>query len=86
MTGRFVRAQPADWIDTLLASRKPAMMLVEHGLAPPDVRRAIGAARKALREPEQLGPALQALQSTVQSALDVHRSDAGAAYLQAEAP
>jgi hypothetical protein len=82
VTARFVRAQPADWIDTLLASRKTAMMLLERGLTPPDVRRAIGVARKALREPEQLGPALRALQS----ALDAHQSDSSAAHHQAKSP
>lgn len=53
------RVQPADWIDALWSSHAPATSLIEQGRAPPEVRRAIGAARKALREPDSLLPALQ---------------------------
>ncbi len=65
LTSRFVRVQPADWIDLLLACREPACALFEAGQAPAEVRRAIGAARKALREPDQLASALLALQSAL---------------------
>ncbi|MCS0660282.1 FUSC family protein [Massilia terrae] len=65
LTSRFVRVQPADWIDLLLACREPACALFEAGQAPPEVRRAIGAARQALREPEELAVSLRALQSTL---------------------
>lgn len=65
LTSRFVRVQPADWIDLLLACREPACALFEAGQAPAEVRRAIGAARKALREPDQLACALRALQSAL---------------------
>jgi len=56
---------PADWIDTLLACRIPALALIEGGEAPGHVRKALGAARKALREPENLLPALQQLRQTL---------------------
>lgn len=63
---RHVRApQPADWADALLACRDAAVALIERGEAPADVRRALGAARKALREPAALLPALQALQQSL---------------------
>lgn len=65
LTSRFVRVQPADWIDLLLACRAPAVALFEAGEAPAEVRRAIGAARKALREPEQVTPALRSLQAAL---------------------
>jgi hypothetical protein len=53
--------QPADWADTLLACRTPAVVLIGRGATPGTLRQAIGAARKALREPETLLPALQQL-------------------------
>lgn len=58
-------AQPADWIDTLLACRAPALALIESGKTPADVRRAIGAARKALLEPATLLATLQNLQRSL---------------------
>lgn len=60
-TRRFRPVQPADWVEALLACREPAATLIERGEAPGDVRRAIGAARMALREPEALLQALQTL-------------------------
>jgi hypothetical protein len=62
LTRRFRAIQPADWGDTLLACRVPAIDLIVQGQAPGRVRQAIGAARKALRQPEQLLPALRELQ------------------------
>lgn len=62
VTRRLRRLQPADWIDVLLACRNPAAALIENGETPADVRRSISAARKALREPSTLLPALQNLQ------------------------
>ena len=53
--------QPADWIDALIACRNPAVALIESGATPTDVRRSIGAARKALIEPATLSSALQEL-------------------------
>lgn len=60
-------AQPAEWIDALLACRAPAQALVERQLAPAEVRRAIGVARKSLREPEELASALDALRDVLQA-------------------
>ena len=56
---------PADWIDALVACRDPAMVLINEGATPGEVRKGVGAARKALREPETLLPALQALRVTM---------------------
>lgn len=61
VTRRFRPLQPADWVDALLASRAPAIALIDQGATPGDVRKAVGAARKALREPEALLPALRNL-------------------------
>ena len=63
-TQRFRPLQPADWVDTLVACREPAAALIDQGATPGVVRKAIGAARKAIREPEELLPALR----------DMHRS------------
>lgn len=62
---RRMRA-PAQWIDTLLDCRAQALMLIAGGVSPPAVRRAIGAARQALREPARLQPALEALREALQ--------------------
>jgi len=56
---------PADWIDALFACRDPAMVLVNEGATPGEVRKGVGAARKALREPETLLPALRALRDAM---------------------
>lgn len=55
------KTHPADWIDALVACRQPALTLIERGETPPAARRAVGAARKALLEPETLLPALEGL-------------------------
>jgi hypothetical protein len=60
-TTRFGRIQPADWIDALVALREPATARIEQGDASPRLRAAVGAARKALRDPEAIGGALAAL-------------------------
>lgn len=57
--------QPADWIDVLSACRQPAMALIEQGATPGNVRRTVGAARQALREPERLLDALEALRDSL---------------------
>jgi len=64
-TRRFRDVQPADWIDTLLACRTPALALIERGETPASVRRLIGAARKAMREPAQILPALLMLRDSL---------------------
>lgn len=66
---RHVRSwQAADWIDALLACADPATELMNYGAVPVDVRKAIGAARKAMREPEQLLPALRQLRLSLSAA------------------
>lgn len=55
----------ADWADTLLACREPAQALIEQGATPGRVRQAVGAARRALREPDTLLPSLRALQDSL---------------------
>ena len=57
--------QQADWIDVLSACRTPALTLIEQGATPGNVRRAVGAARQALREPERLLDALKALRDSL---------------------
>ncbi|WP_426662973.1 FUSC family protein [Rhodanobacter aciditrophus] len=57
--------QPADWIDALAACHRPAVALIERGAAPGDARRAVGMARRALREPERLLGALEALRASL---------------------
>ena len=58
--------RPADWIDALADCRASAVALIEQGAAPGNVRRAIGMARQALREPERLLDALGALRDSLQ--------------------
>jgi hypothetical protein len=53
--------QPLDWIDALAACEAPVLALVASGETPGAVRKALSAARKALREPAEIGPALAAL-------------------------
>jgi hypothetical protein len=57
--------QPADWIDALAGCRAPAVMSIEQGATPGNVRRAVGMARQALREPERLLEALKALRDSL---------------------
>ena len=57
LLGGAAALEPAD---LLLDCRMHACALAASG-APPEVRRAVGAARKALREPAQLAPALRHL-------------------------
>ncbi|WP_199099957.1 FUSC family protein [Dyella sp. ASV21] len=64
-TRRLRATHPADWIDALLACRTPAIALIEQGQTPGRVRQAVGAARKALREPDTLLPALLQLRQTL---------------------
>ena len=63
---RWRPLQPADWIDTLVACRGSAIVLAERGPVPGAVRKAIGAARKAMREPVEIGPALEELRKALE--------------------
>ena len=65
VTLRAPARQPADWIDALAASRDAAVALIESGATPADVRRAVGAARKALLDVATLTPALAALRDAL---------------------
>jgi uncharacterized membrane protein YccC len=65
---RFGSAHPADWIEALVACRDPALALIDAGETPGAVRKAVGAARKAIRQPGELLTALG----------DVRRALAGA--------
>ncbi|GAB3782448.1 FUSC family protein [Dyella agri] len=75
--------QPADWIEALAGCRAPALTLIEQGATPGNVRRAVGAARQALRETERLLPALLALREAMEAACAQHgvalREDASVA-------
>jgi hypothetical protein len=62
---RWRPLQPVDWIDTLLGCRAAIVALVERGETPGAMRKAVGAARKSLREPAEIGPALAALQQAL---------------------
>lgn len=57
--------QPADWIDALAGCRAAAVALVEQGATPGNVRRAVGMARQALREPERVLDALRVLRDSL---------------------
>jgi uncharacterized membrane protein YccC len=65
LTRRVGAAQPADWVDALLACRLPAIFLIESGATPSSVRLALGTARQCLREPQALLPALLNLQRSM---------------------
>jgi hypothetical protein len=65
ITQGFRAVQPADWVDTLLACRAPAIEVIARGETPGRLRQAIGAARKSLREPDTLLPALQQLRQAL---------------------
>jgi len=64
-TRRLKPVHPADWIDALNACRVPAIALIATGQTPGTVRKAVGAARKALREPDGLLPALEAMRESL---------------------
>jgi uncharacterized membrane protein YccC len=65
LTYRRKRVHPADWIDALFACRYHAIVLINEGATPGEVRKNVGAARRAMREPETLLPALQALRDAM---------------------
>jgi len=59
---------PARWLEELLACRADALRLIERGATPPETRRAVGAARKALQDPAALATALQQLRLALRTA------------------
>jgi hypothetical protein len=61
LTRRFQPTQPAEWVEALVACRDPAIALIEQKKAPGTVRRAVGAARRSLRTPSEILPALEGL-------------------------
>lgn len=61
VTRHFSTIQPADWVDALAACRVPAVALLDRGETPGTVRKAVGAARKSVREPAELQQALREL-------------------------
>jgi Fusaric acid resistance protein-like len=65
VTGKLKPVHPADWIDALASCRVPAVSLISAGQTPGAVRKAVGAARKALREQDSLLPALVALRQSL---------------------
>lgn len=56
---------PADWADTLLDCRQSACALIDRGATPGRIRQLVGAARRSLREPETLAPALHELRGAL---------------------
>ncbi|GLQ91296.1 hypothetical protein GCM10007901_02460 [Dyella acidisoli] len=58
----------ADWIEALLSCREPGGKLIEQGQAPPSVHRALAHARRSMREPVQILPALQQLHACLHDA------------------
>jgi uncharacterized membrane protein YccC len=67
-TRRFRTVHPADWLDVLGDCREPAITLIDQGKTTGGVRVAVGAARKSLREPAQLLPALHRLRQALTGA------------------
>ncbi|HKE48581.1 MAG TPA: FUSC family protein [Rhodanobacteraceae bacterium] len=49
---------PADWIDALIACRAPAVALIQARETPAALRKAVGSARRAVRDPSELSAAL----------------------------
>ena len=82
----FRAIQPADWIDALANCRAPAVALAVAGRTPGAVRKAVGAARRALREPAELSPALSELARTLAAAVESPQPAEGAELRPAPHP
>jgi Fusaric acid resistance protein-like len=65
LTRRLRNVQPADWVDALVACRQPAIELIDKGETPGPVRKAVGMARKSMREPAEILPALLELRGSL---------------------
>lgn len=63
-------SRPDRWAAVLLACEPSALTLLARDQATVEVRRAIGTARKALREPASLQDALDALRGSLEAAVD----------------
>ncbi|WP_237657025.1 FUSC family protein [Agreia sp. COWG] len=55
--------EPADWIDTLTSCETSAVALIKAGSASDSVRHAVRSARRSLKEPSELQPALERLKT-----------------------
>jgi hypothetical protein len=65
LTRRLRAVQPADWVDALMACKEPAIELIEKSETPGSVRKAVGMARKSMREPGEILPALRELRGSL---------------------
>jgi Fusaric acid resistance protein-like len=65
VTRRFRNLQPADWVDALAACRDPAIARIESRETSDSVHRAVGAARRSMRQPDEILPALRALSTAL---------------------
>ena len=65
LTRRLRTVQPADWVDVLVACKQPAIELIDKGETPGPVRKAVGKARKSIREPAEILPALLELRGSL---------------------
>jgi hypothetical protein len=65
LTHRLRRIQPADWVDALVACKGPAIELIEKSETPGPVRKAVGTARKSMRDPGEILPALLELRGSL---------------------
>lgn len=68
VANRIRPERAADWIDTLLSCRPAASQLIEQGGAPASVHQALAHARRAMREPDKILPALQQLHASLHAA------------------
>ena len=77
VTRHFRAIQPADWVDALAACTDPAITLIEKGETSGPVRRAVGAARKSIREPGEILSALQELRRSLAEQAQASRGNSG---------
>jgi uncharacterized membrane protein YccC len=62
---RIQPLQPADWVDALQACAAPTAAIIVDGRVPAGLRAELGKARRAMREPGEILPALQALKKLI---------------------
>jgi len=68
---RFDSIQPADWVDSLAGCVDPASAVIRGERAATGLRTEVGKARRAMREPAGILPALQALRQRLEQASQV---------------